>query len=123
LQSFAATDVDGVGVGGCKRDCADGAGGLIVEDGIPGAAGVVGLPDAAVVDADEEDVRLIGDARDADGPAAAEGTDHAPLERGVVFRTEVLGVDDREEADEGKDGSAHRLSGYHPRTKGHAGSW
>ena len=37
-----------------------------------GAPGVVGLPHAAVVDADEEDVGLPGDARGADGAPAAE---------------------------------------------------
>ena len=84
LESFAAAHVDGVGVGGGEGDGADGAGGLVVEDGLPGAAEVVGLPDAAVVDADVEDVGLGGDAGGADGAAAAVGSDVAPAEAGVV---------------------------------------
>ena len=91
LQAFAAADVDDVGVGGRDGEGADGAGGLVVEDGLPGAAVVVGLPDAAVVDADVEDVGLCRDAGGADGPAAAEGSDVAPAQAGVVGRVEALG--------------------------------
>ena len=61
LKAFAAADVDDVRIGRGDGDGADGAGGLAVEDGMPGAAEIVGLPDAAVVDADVEDIRLTGD--------------------------------------------------------------
>jgi len=69
---------------------ADGAGRLIVEDGVPGAAGVVCLPHAAVVDADEEDIRLAGDAGGADGTVSAVGADAAPLQGGVKLGVEIL---------------------------------
>ena len=61
LQSFAAAGVDDVGIGGRDGERADGAGGLVVEDGVPGAAVIGGLPDAAVAHADVEDVGLPGD--------------------------------------------------------------
>ena len=60
MEPFAAAHVDHVRIRRRHRHRADGAGGLVVEDGIPGAAVVVRLPDAAVVDADVEDVGLIG---------------------------------------------------------------
>src|SRR5271157_40477 len=84
-QPFAAADIEHVGVGGRHGDGADGAGGLVIENGPPCHAEIVGLPYAAVVDADEEHVRLVGDARGADGAAAAERADHAPLKSGVIF--------------------------------------
>ena len=104
LQAFAAADVDDVGVGGGEGDGADGAGGLVVEDGLPGAAEVVGLPDAAVVDADVEDVGLVGDAGGADGAAAAEGADVAPTQAGIVGGVEGLGGE--KGGDQGKQKSA-----------------
>src|SRR5258708_7178095 len=61
LESFAATNVEDVGVGGRDRDGANGAGRLLVEERLPGAAIVVGLPDAAVVHANEKNVGLVGD--------------------------------------------------------------
>ena len=78
LQAFAAADVDDVGIGRRDGERADGAGRLIVEDRLPGAAVVGGLPDAAVVDADVEDVGLAGHAGRPDGAAAAERADHPP---------------------------------------------
>ena len=57
LQSLAAADVDDVRVRRRDRERADRLRRLLVEDRRPGAAGVVGLPDAAVVDADVEEVR------------------------------------------------------------------
>ncbi len=84
LEAFAGAYVDGVGVGGGEGDGADGAGGLVVEEGLPGAAEIIGLPDAAVVDADVEDVGLGGDAGGADGAAATVGSDIAPAKAGIV---------------------------------------
>src|SRR4051794_10841779 len=48
LQSFAAPDVDDVGVRRRDRDRADRSGRLLVEDRFPGEPVVVRLPDAAV---------------------------------------------------------------------------
>src|SRR5439155_25758411 len=92
LEALAAADVEDVGVGRRYGQGADGAGGLVVEDGVPGAAGVGGLPDTAVVDADVEDVGLAGDADGADGAPAAEGADHAPAQGVVMLGGDVLGV-------------------------------
>src|SRR5262249_12612465 len=78
LQALAAADVEDVGVGGGDGQGADGAGGLVVEDRHPGAAGVGRLPDAAVVDADVEQVRPAGHAGRADGAPGAERADHSP---------------------------------------------
>ena len=90
LQPLAASDVDRVGVRGRQRDRADRACRLVVEDGPPCASVVVGLPDAAVVHTDIEDVRLAGDACRADRPPSAVRTDHAPLQSGIELRIEVL---------------------------------
>ena len=78
LQAFAAAHVDDIRIGRGDRDRADRAGGLLVEDGIPRAAVVVGLPDAAVAHADVEDVRLAGDARGGTGAPASQGSDGPP---------------------------------------------
>ena len=48
MQSFAAGDINDVGIGGSDRDGADGLRGFVIEDGIPGAAVIVRFPDAAV---------------------------------------------------------------------------
>ena len=48
MEPFAAADVDDVGVRWRDRDGADRPGRLVVEDRLPGAAGVGRLPDAAV---------------------------------------------------------------------------
>ena len=57
-QPFAAADVDDVRIGRRDGDPADRSGRLVVEDRLPGAAGVGRLPDAAVDHADVEGVRL-----------------------------------------------------------------
>src|SRR6185436_8769729 len=99
LQPFAAAGVDDVGIGGRDGDRADRAARLVVEDRRPDAAGVGRFPDAAVVDADVEDVRLAGDADGGDGAAAAEGADVAPAELLEEGRVEVGGGADGEEED------------------------
>ena len=80
LQALAAADVDDVGVRRRDGDGADRAARLVVEDRRPDAAGVVGPPDAAVVHADVEDVRLAGDADRGDGASAAERADAPPAQ-------------------------------------------
>src|SRR5579871_1424138 len=107
LQALAAPHIDDIGVGGGERDGADGSGGLVVEGGVPGAAVVVGLPDAAVVDADVEDIGLIGDSGRADGTSSAERSDHAPLESGVELGIVTL-REKRNAARQGKEKSPHR---------------
>jgi hypothetical protein len=65
--------------------------GWLVEDGVPGAAIVVGLPHAAVDLAHVEDVGLGGDAGDGAGAASAEGSDHAPVEFAEQVGGDLLG--------------------------------
>ena len=57
----------------------------------------VGLPDAAVVDADVEDVRLARHAGGADGAAAAERADHPPAQPAVQGGIDWLGECGRSE--------------------------
>src|SRR5262249_19689303 len=88
---------------------ADGAGGLVVEEGPPRAAIVVGPPDAAVADADVEHPGAVGDARRRLGAAPAVGADHPPAqlaeERGVVGLGPRDGGDPgKEDEDEGERG-------------------
>src|SRR5262249_25533373 len=49
---LAGADPDGFGVLGVEGDGADGVGALVVEEGVPGGAGVGGLPDPARGDGD-----------------------------------------------------------------------
>jgi len=62
-----------------------GTGGLIVEDGIPGAAVVVWSSHAAIHRADVEDIRLTGNAAQARSASAASG----PTMRQRIFRRKV----------------------------------
>jgi hypothetical protein len=57
LEAFSAPHVEGVRVGRRHRKRSDRARGLSIENGLPGAASVGRLPDAAVVDADVEEIR------------------------------------------------------------------
>jgi hypothetical protein len=75
---LAGADVDDVGIGGRDGDGADGLHRFMVEDGAPGAAGVVGLPHAAADRAHVEGVGLAGVAGHGEGAAAAHGADVAP---------------------------------------------
>src|SRR5439155_20513772 len=90
LQAFAAPDVDDVGVRRGYRERANRACGLIIEDRLPGMAVVVSLPDAAVIDADVEDVRLSGDAGCADGSTSAMRPDAAPAQVLIEVGVELL---------------------------------
>ena len=114
LQSFAGAHVDDVGVGRRERDGADGTGGLVVEDGLPGAADVVRLPHAAIVHADVEDVGLGGNAGGADGAPAAEGADVAPAESGVVCGGERLGGEQRGDAGKQERSTKHSYKSIAP---------
>src|SRR5205807_1606641 len=48
LQTLATADVDDVGVGGRHGQRAHRAGRLVIEEGLPGAPVIGGLPDTAV---------------------------------------------------------------------------
>ena len=80
LLRLAGADINDVGVRRRDGNGADRAGGLVVEDRPPGAAGVGGLPDAAVHDAHVEGVRLAGHALDRFGAAGAVRPDVAPAQ-------------------------------------------
>ena len=92
LQPLATADVNDVRVRRRNRESADRSGRLIVEYRIPGVAEVRGLPDASVVDADEEDVRLSRNAGGSDGTAATEWSDHAPVKLVEMSHAERLGL-------------------------------
>src|SRR5579859_317679 len=77
-EAFAASDIDNVRIRGRDGDGADGLRGLIIEDWRPGAAVVVGFPDAAIHLTHVENVWLAGHAAGGARAAAARGTDHAP---------------------------------------------
>ena len=79
MQSFAAAHVDDIRIGGRDRDRADRAGRLVIEDRIPCAAEVVGLPHAAIHRADVEDIRLAGNAAIRARAPSAKRTDVAPM--------------------------------------------
>ena len=89
LLRLAGADVDDVGIRGRHRQRADRAGGLLVEDRQPGAAGVGGLPHAAVDDADVEGVRLARHAVERLGAAGAVRADVAPLHFAKQSRIEA----------------------------------
>ena len=80
MQSLAAADINDVGIGRSNCDGADGLRGLVIEDGIPGAAVVVRLPDAAVHLADVKHIRLAGNSRGGAGAPATKRPDHAPVQ-------------------------------------------
>ena len=80
LQSLTRADVDRARGGRRHRECADGPGGLVVEDRLPGSAGVGRPPHAAVVHAHEEGVRLPRDRSRGHGATTAEWTDAAPMQ-------------------------------------------
>jgi len=86
LQSFAAADINNVRIGRGDGESADGAGGLIVENGIPGVAKSVVFPDAAVDGGHVKHIGLVRDAGDATVAASAEGPDAAPS----AFRRKVF---------------------------------
>ena len=84
LHSFAAAGVNDVRIGRSNRERADGAGGLVIEDRMPGAADIVRLPNAAVVRSHIEHIGLRGDARGGHGAAAAKRPDRPPAQAGKI---------------------------------------
>src|SRR6185436_6791638 len=72
-------NVDDIRVGRSDGDRPDGPGRLIVEDRLPGRTVVGRSPDAAVVEADVEHVRLAGHAGQGARAAASCRTDLAPV--------------------------------------------
>ena len=84
----AGADVDDVRVRRRDGDRADRAGRLVVEQRHPVGAVVGRAPDAAVVEADVEDVRLAGDAGQRAGASGARRADVAPAH---LAEREVLG--------------------------------
>ena len=92
MQAFAAAHINDVWIGTSNRNGADGLRGLIVENGSPSAAVVIGLPYAAVHGAHIENIRLSGDAGCGARPAAAKRTDHSPVQF-LVNILRNLGVD------------------------------
>ena len=91
LQSFPAAGVNNVGVRGRHGQSADRAGGLIIEDGIPCVAKIVGLPDAAIHGRHVENSGLARHAGDRHCAAAAERSDAAPAHLGEKFLVVLLG--------------------------------
>ena len=87
-QTFAAGNINDVWIGGCDGDGADRLRGLVVEDGRPGAAVIVGLPDAAIHGADIENIGLARHAARGASASAARGADHAPAH----FLVRALGI-------------------------------
>ena len=79
MQSFAATDVHDIGIRRCDGNRADRTRRLAVEDRIPGAAEVVGLPHAAVHRADVENIGLTGYAGKSACAAATERPNVTPV--------------------------------------------
>ncbi len=88
-QAFAAAYVNNVGIRRRYGERADRAGGLVVEDGKPGATGVGGLPHAAIIYADVEEIWFAGDAGGGYGAASPERADTAPFETCVEVGREL----------------------------------
>src|SRR6266850_4117774 len=82
---FAGSCVNHVGIGIGDRDAADGRGGLLFEKGVPRDATVRGFPNTAGNGAKVIGIGLARDTGDGQDPAAAKGTDQAPLHAGVGF--------------------------------------
>ena len=88
LRRFARADVDHVRIG--RRDCegADRSGRLLLENRRPDAAGIGGLPYAAIDDADIERVRLAWHAVERLRPARTMRSNVAPLHFAEQSRVE-----------------------------------
>ena len=116
-QPFPAADVDDVGIGQRDRHPADRSGRLVVEDRLPRAARVGGLPDAAVHHADVERVRLARNAGGRLGPSGAIRPDVPPPHLGeetrVHLRRLLRGYGDDERTGQGE----------RQRSEGHEAAW
>ena len=87
---LARADVEDLRVRRRDRDRSDRGDRLAVEDRLPGAAGVLALPDSAADRAEVEVVRLARHARRRDRAPAAERADHPPVHPGEERRVEGL---------------------------------
>src|SRR5262249_28032522 len=107
---LAGADVDDVRVTGRDRDAADGAGGLVVEDGLPGVPGVGALPHPAGGGGRVVGQRVARHATRTTDAAAGERADQPVLHRGEVLRlvrpADRRATDDHEQNDE-QDAAAH----------------
>ena len=77
-----------LGSDGRHGDRADRPRGLVVEQRRPGGTEIGGAPDAAVVEADVEDVGLAGHSGESPGASSAGRAYGAPVHLGVKFRVE-----------------------------------
>src|SRR6266576_6644373 len=83
MQALAAGYVDDVGIGGSDGDGSNRLRGFMIEDGIPGAAVVIRLPDASIDLPSIEDVRLARNSGGGAGASSAQRADHAPVQIAV----------------------------------------
>ena len=86
---------------------------FMVEDRRPGPAEIRGLPYAAVHDADVEDIRLSGHARDGTGAASAERPDVAPMQLAQQFGAYLLALgwsNEAKDCKQEKEGRYKRVS-------------
>ena len=88
-EAVAGSDVDHIRVGGRYCDRTDRSRGLVVEDRVPRAAGVGRLPDAAIHDANIEDMWLIGNAGCGRRASTAMRSDHAVSHLTTTDRHEI----------------------------------
>src|SRR5258707_7175962 len=86
---LAGADVNNVRIGRRESDGPDRSNGLGVKNGIPGAAGVVGFPNAATNGAEIVDLRLAAHAGDSDDASGARRPDGAPAEFLKQLRIEL----------------------------------
>lgn len=77
---FSGADVNDLWVGGSDGNRSNGSDGLMIEDGLPGDAGVRRLPNAAPNRAKIEGSLTAGNSTGRDCPASAKRTDQSPLE-------------------------------------------
>ena len=83
--SFAGSRVNDVGIGIRDCDAADGGGGLLLEERIPGDASVRGFPNSACDGAKVIGIGLARDSGDGQNASSAKGTNQTPLHAGVRF--------------------------------------
>ena len=120
VQPFAACRVDDVVVGRRDRDGADRLRVFMVEDRLPGAAGIGGLPHAAVYLAYVEDVGLVSHAGSGPRAPTTKGPDHAPVQvrQGTAVRSGTRGR--QAEARKHDEGNGERQDGKRAWLVGHS---
>ena len=128
LEPFATAHVDDVRIRGREGDGADGPRWLLVEDGIPRAPVIIGLPHAAIHRTDVEHVRLVGNAHRGLGTTGAKRPDHSPAQLGIHARIDLLcaqGMHAEHEHDERKNATGQwhgmRISGREGKRRHHQG--